>query len=117
MKVMGLEDWDLWLRIAFKGYEFRYIDEVLFCYRVTGGSMLIGLNRDLKKLNQSESYFIEKYKDKLDFAFVEDTILFRAKKNPLKFFYRYILKKYFPSKYEKLIRENKITRGYIYGTS
>lgn len=114
MKVMGLEDWDLWLRIAFKGYKLKYIDEVLFYYRVTGGSMLIGLNRNFGKLNESEAYFIEKYSDKLDFGFAEDVILFRVKKNPFRFFYRYILRKYFPGKYERLIRENKITRGYIY---
>ncbi|MEJ0107148.1 MAG: glycosyltransferase family A protein [Bacteroidota bacterium] len=40
MKIMGLEDWDLWLRIAFAGYKFHYIDEVLFEYRVTGKSMI-----------------------------------------------------------------------------
>lgn len=40
MPVMGFEDWDLWLRMGNTGYEFRYVDEVFFDYRVRDKSML-----------------------------------------------------------------------------
>ncbi len=40
MPVMGFEDWDLWLRMAVKGYQFHYIPEILFDYRVRDHSML-----------------------------------------------------------------------------
>jgi glycosyltransferase involved in cell wall biosynthesis len=115
MKIMGLEDWDLWLRIGFKGYRFKYIDETLFYYRVTANSMMKALNENIKKQNEIEYYFSEKYKDKLDFSFIEDMIIYRIKRKPINFFYRTILKKYFPRRFEKLISENKMYRGHIYG--
>lgn len=40
MPVMGFEDWELWLRMGNLGYEFQYIDEVFFEYRVRDNSML-----------------------------------------------------------------------------
>jgi len=59
MRIMGYEDWDLWLRIAFAGYNFFYIDEELFDYRVTSGSMMKNLNADIKRQNEIEEYFIK----------------------------------------------------------
>lgn len=115
MKIMGLEDWDLWLRIAFKGYKFEYVNETLFQYRVSGTSMMRTLNADIARQNEIERYFAEKYKDKLDFDFIENRIIYRMKKKPLDFFYRLFLKKFFPAKLEKMIRENKMYKGNIYG--
>jgi glycosyltransferase involved in cell wall biosynthesis len=40
MPVMGFEDWDLWLRMAVRGYEFQYVETVFFDYRVRNNSML-----------------------------------------------------------------------------
>lgn len=40
MPVMGYEDWDLNLRLFFKGWQFKYIEKVLFDYRVRENSML-----------------------------------------------------------------------------
>lgn len=40
MPVMGFEDWDLWLRMAVKGKQFQYVDDVFFDYRVREHSML-----------------------------------------------------------------------------
>lgn len=114
MEIMGFEDWDLWLRIAFKGYQFRYVDEVLFDYRVTVNSMIKTLNADIKKQNDIEAYFINKYPDKLSLEGVADHIIHRMKKKPFRFFYRIFLKKYFPAYYAKLIRENKMYRGLLY---
>jgi glycosyltransferase involved in cell wall biosynthesis len=114
MKIMGFEDWDLWLRIAFKGYKFYYIDEVLFEYRVSPSSMIKNLNADIEKQNAIKDYFQEKYHDKLDFNFVEEKILFRIKKSFLRFLYARILKKFFPKYYQKLITQNKIYKGLLY---
>lgn len=49
MPVMGFEDWDLWLRMAVKGYRFQYVNEILFDYRVRNNSMLSNVwnNRQL----------------------------------------------------------------------
>ena len=38
--LIGWEDWDLWIRIANKGWDFHYIDQVLFDYRVRGDSLM-----------------------------------------------------------------------------
>jgi len=40
MPVMGFEDWDLWLRMAVRGYLFQYVEAVFFDYRVRDNSLL-----------------------------------------------------------------------------
>jgi len=42
MPVQGLEDWDFWLGAAEHEWEFSYVPEVLFIYRVAEGSMIMG---------------------------------------------------------------------------
>ena len=114
MKIMGYEDWDLWLRIAFAGYKFHYIEEPLFDYRVNAGSMMKNLNADIKKQNEIEAYFMDKYKDKLAFEFLNDRFVYKLKKKPVRFIYRLLLKKFFSGYYNRLISENKIYRGFLY---
>lgn len=50
MPVMGYEDWDLNLRVFFKGWEFYYINEIVFDYRVRENSMLINSNNNKQLL-------------------------------------------------------------------
>jgi glycosyltransferase involved in cell wall biosynthesis len=114
MKIMGLEDWDLWLRIAFKGYRFHYIDEVLFDYRVLSNSMLRSLNKNIEKQNAVENYIKTKYKGKLDFEYVQNFFIGKIKRSPVKFFSRVIKKKFFPAYYQKQIMNNKIYNGWLY---
>jgi len=40
MPVQGFEDWDFWLGALEHGWEFTYVPEVLFEYRVANGSMI-----------------------------------------------------------------------------
>ncbi|MGA9913812.1 MAG: glycosyltransferase [Paraburkholderia sp.] len=40
MPVQGLEDWDFWLSALAHGWEFAYVPEVLFEYRVCENSMI-----------------------------------------------------------------------------
>jgi glycosyltransferase involved in cell wall biosynthesis len=40
MPYMGLEDWDLWIRMALKGKKVIYFDEIFFHYRYSEGSMI-----------------------------------------------------------------------------
>ncbi|MCO6483498.1 MAG: glycosyltransferase [Flavobacteriales bacterium] len=40
MPVMGYEDWDFWLRAGVAGASFHKVPEILFNYRVRGGSMI-----------------------------------------------------------------------------
>ena len=46
MPIMGYEDWDLNLRLFFKGWKFYYLDEVCFDYRVREDSMLLNSNKN-----------------------------------------------------------------------
>lgn len=114
MEIMGYEDWDLWLRIAFRGHKFHYIEEVMFDYRVTTHSMMKSLNQSIVRQNKIEDYFVRKYADKLSFEGVFNHVVFQIKKNPVKFIFRLILKKYFPNYYQKRIAGGKMYRGYLY---
>lgn len=114
MKIMGYEDWDLWLRIALKGYKFHYIDKILFSYRVHRSSMMRTLNRDIRRQNEIEDYFAEKYRDQLSFTFVKDYFIGKIKRRPFHFLYRLVLQKYFPAYCARLIREGKMYKGWLY---
>jgi len=50
MPVMGFEDWDLWMRVALRGWKFVHIDEIAFDYRVRKGSMLCNTQRHLAEI-------------------------------------------------------------------
>lgn len=115
MKIMGYEDWDLWLRFGFNGYKFYYIDEMLFEYRVRENSMLKSLNQNIQKQNEIEDYFSKKYADKLDFEFVVNRLLYQFKKRPFRFLHYLVVKKFFPKYFRKLVEENKIYKNFIYG--
>jgi glycosyltransferase involved in cell wall biosynthesis len=114
MKIMGFEDWDLWLRLAFKEYKFHYIDEILFDYRVVSNSMMQSLNVNIQKQNEIKDYFLNRYPDKLDFEFVEDYFIYKFKKSPYQFLYQRMLKKYFPRHYNKLLLQHKLFKGMFY---
>ncbi|CAN5424079.1 glycosyltransferase family A protein [soil metagenome] len=115
MKIMGYEDWDLWLRFAFGGYQFYYLDETLFEYRVRENSMLRSLNQNIQRQNEIEDYFSKKYADKLDFEFVVNRLLYQFKKRPFRFLHYLLMKKFFPNHFQKLVKQNKIYKNFIYG--
>lgn len=50
MPAMGYEDWDFWLRSTVAGAEFHYVPQILFDYRVRGGSMLGGTMKSREML-------------------------------------------------------------------
>ena len=114
MKIMGYEDWDLWLRIAFAGHTFFYLNEVVFEYRVTSNSMMKSVNESIERQNQIEDYFTTKYADKLDFELVLNRMLYQFKSKPLQLFTYLFLRKYFPVYFNKCIEKHKIRKNFIY---
>lgn len=46
MPRMGLEDWDMWLGAASRGWKFSYVPEILFDYRVLPDSMIARANQN-----------------------------------------------------------------------
>lgn len=113
MKIMGYEDWDLWLRIAFKGHQFHYLNEVVFDYRVLPNSMMRSLNADIKKQNEIEAYLINKFRNQLNPELLMDFFNYKMKKRPFGFIYRILLKKFFPKHYQELIASGRIRSNYF----
>lgn len=50
MPWMGWEDWDFWLRVGVRGWDFIHLDQVGFDYRVRVGSMLTETDLHRKEL-------------------------------------------------------------------
>lgn len=95
MPVYGFEDWDLWLRMAVKGYEFHYIENIFFDYRVRDNSLLseawkvrpmlldyIFSKKELKYLALFRECVIEnkKLKEEPSFEFLIKTIVKKVKR-------------------------------------
>jgi glycosyltransferase involved in cell wall biosynthesis len=110
MKI-GWEDWDLWLRMAFAGYNFYYLNETLFDYRVVKNSMSKTLYDNYQKPNSIENYIHEKYPDRMGHVYITNHLAKRFKKNPLLFIVKLVLRAYFPNYYNKLLSKNKIRNG------
>lgn len=99
MPVMGVEDWDFWLRASFKGYMFHYIPEVLFDYRVMDNSMIRSLDKEKSKLVCEyifKKHFVEYYQN-FRKCYLLQRYLFKAKwyKRPFKILF-YVLGCYKP---------------------
>lgn len=58
MPVQGLEDWELWLGAMVRGWEFAYVPEILFDYRVAAESLS---TQSLAKFPLVEAYIGHKY--------------------------------------------------------
>ena len=99
MPVMGFEDWDLWLRMGVRGYQFKYVDNIFFDYRVRENSMLsdawdkrqilldyIFNKKELKHLLAFRQVLIENKKLKQELALKEIiTLLFKKIRQKLRF--------------------------------
>jgi len=44
-RLIAFEDWDFWIRAGAAGYNFCFIDEVMFDYRITNNSLLDNKNK------------------------------------------------------------------------
>lgn len=103
---LGVEDWEFWLRIAFAGYSFHYIPEILFDYRVLGNSMARTTTGN--NLGKIRNYMEAKHPDKLGFTLVEDYIQDRFKRKPIAFILKLILRSWFRKTYSSLQEKGKI---------
>jgi glycosyltransferase involved in cell wall biosynthesis len=107
----GWEDWELWLRIAFAGYDFHYVDEVLFDYRVSSSSMSNTLLNNYERRNFLENYVHAKHPSRMGHHWIVDHYVMRFKKNPVLFAGKLFLRAYFPKLYMRLLRKNRIVNG------
>jgi len=111
MPVMGTEDWDMWLSMAFKGYSFYYVNEILFDYRVLKNSMLRSI--DSSKRAALEKYMTEKHQQQLNFSFIDGLITANMKKNK-KLFVKLFLAVYFPGLLNFLVRKKVLKNKKIF---
>lgn len=93
MPVMGYEDWDFWLRIAFSGGEFKYLDKSFFDYRYTSTSMIHSAQKE--KLEITLQYLDKKHKSYLNREYLNRLILFKTSKSKKLAFYIF-MRSYFP---------------------
>ncbi len=79
MPVMGYEDWDFWLSIAFRAGKFMYIDKIMFDYRYSAKSMIHTVQKD--KLLKIFAYMQAKHSTYLNRGYLNQLILFKTSKN------------------------------------
>jgi len=79
MPVMGYEDWDLWLRIAFGGGKFAYINKVCFFYRYSSTSMIHSVQKE--KLATIFEYMEKKHSAYLNRLYLNRLITYKSLKN------------------------------------
>ena len=110
--LVGVEDWDFWLSIAFTGGKFFYIKEKLFDYRMLHDSIFHTLTitryRELCRMLQV------KHSDYLGEDLLTDTITSNFKYNK-RMWFKLFIKIYFPNYFNKLIAQGKVkTTGLLY---
>lgn len=110
--INGVEDWEFWMRAAFNGYKFHYINKPMFEYRVLAGSGSARLNADKIKGNSNIDHFKEKHKYYYGPQYVDSYFINKFKASPLGFIGKLILKVYFPKKFASMVQRGKL-RKYI----
>lgn len=103
--ILGLEDWDFWLSVAFNGGKFYYINRVYFKYRIQPFSM----SQSLTEQHQQELFqrIQEKHKNYFGRAYLSDDFTKRFKVNK-KLWVKLFIRIYFPKYFQKLLKEGKI---------
>lgn len=93
MPVMGYEDWDLWLKIAFQNGKFTFVNKALFYYRYSAKSMIRSVQKD--RLFVAYEYMEKKRHRYLNRSYLNRLILFKTSKNKGLIFYL-LMKSCFP---------------------
>lgn len=107
----GWEDWEMWLRIAFAGKQFRYIPQIGFKYRVGNDSMIGGINNSYEIRNRLMDYIQKKYPKQLGQQYITEFVLQRFKPHPFRFFIKLSMITWFNARYQRLLSKNKIIEG------
>ncbi len=79
MPVMGYEDWDFWLRIAFQNGKFKYVNKVLFDYRYSSKSMIRSIEQ--RKMALIDEYMTKKHSQYLNRSYLNKLMLFKANRD------------------------------------
>lgn len=96
--ILGMEDWDFFIRAHAADYRFRYIDEELYDYRILGGSLSqkeAGVVRSMRNAIYRKN--IEVVADVLHWYIDEHRIYGNDKKRPFRSFIKFFYNKYLRS--------------------
>jgi glycosyltransferase involved in cell wall biosynthesis len=91
MPYQGHEDWELWIRLMTNGFEFHYLKEICFDYRVTKTSMINSFSKDMLEANYE--YMHNKYSK----IYIEYFYELQQERNALRFFTNNFLIRYYIS--------------------
>jgi glycosyltransferase involved in cell wall biosynthesis len=105
MPVMGVEDWDFWLRLSFSGFKFYYMEEICFYYRVSSDSMINSIS--FEKWILLDTYFQNKYRSYLNRDYLNEIILKTFKQNK-KLIIKLFLAIFYPRILNRLFESGKI---------
>lgn len=108
--IVGVEDWELWMRAAFAGCKFHYIEEPLFDYRVAELSQIGRLLANKKKGNANISYFEKKHEQFFGPQYVDGVMMNKFRSNPLGYFFKILLKLYFPKAFARRVEQGKLRK-------
>ena len=108
--IVGHEDWELFLRAAFNGYKFFYLEKPLFYYRVLPNSQIKRLNANKIKGNTNADYFIKKHVSFYGPQYIDEYFLSKFRSNFFGFLYKIILMLYFPEKFSGLVNKGKLRK-------
>lgn len=59
--LIGHEDWDFWIRLHAAGWQFYFVDQVLFDYRIGSESLVVQATQHKDKHNQMQQYVYDKH--------------------------------------------------------
>ncbi len=107
---IGIEDWEFWLKVAFAGHRFHYIEKPLFDYRISEMSRTIRLITDKTKGDVFSDYVIQKHKEYFGHQYVDEYFLNKFKPNFIGFMGKIVLRLYFPKMYQRLVDKKKLRK-------
>lgn len=105
MPVMGAEDWDLWLRIAFDGGKFMYLNKIFFEYYYSSKSMIRSRRKEYDKL--LNDYIQKKFHNYLNKSYLNKVIYTNISKRKI-LMVHILLKTTFPGLHRLFIKEGII---------
>ncbi len=108
MPFMGVEDWEFWLHLSFKGHKFYHINKALYDYRVAAVSMI---KKDTApNFQELKKYIEQKHSTFLKYDAIGNYVSERFAAAPFMFVVKLLIKTYFPKKYKELVEAKKINR-------
>jgi glycosyltransferase involved in cell wall biosynthesis len=107
----GMEDWEMWLRIAFAGFEIFYLEKVGFHYRVRAASMMRNTVKSFELVNEIENHINAKFPAQMGHYWVTENFVKRFKKSPFKILLKLLLRTYWPKRYFQMLSKHKIRNG------